>query len=134
MEDKRNMFGDAPSYIFENAKVLRHSMTPAESMLWERLRNNQLMNLRFRRQHPYHSYILDFYCHAVKLCIEIDGSVHQLEAQAEYDKFRSEFLASEGIVVLRFHNEEVYHKIQDVLDIIKRKIEDIISPPRPLPL
>lgn len=125
MEDKRNMFGDAPGYIFENAKVLRHSMTPAESMLWEKLRNNQWMDLRFRRQHPYHSYILDFYCHAVKLCIEIDGSVHQLEAQAEYDKVRTEFLESEGFTMLRFHNEEVYHDMEEVLNIIFRKVRDL---------
>ena len=70
-----NMFYGASNLIFENAKLLRNRLTLSESLLWEYLSNKQL-GVKFRRQHPISRYIADFYCHEVKLIIELDGSIH----------------------------------------------------------
>lgn len=67
------------------AKVLRGKMTPAEKLLWEELRGKKFMGLKFRRQHPVLVYIADFYCHSIKLIIEIDGGYHLGFLQMEKD-------------------------------------------------
>ena len=72
------------------ARRLRHNLTPAEQALWKVLRGRQLMGLKFRCQHPLGRFILDFYCPAHKLIIEVDGASHH--ARAEYDLVRTEQL------------------------------------------
>lgn len=81
-----------PQYITELAKNLRRFSTEAESILWEILQNRKFRDLKFRRQHPIGRYIADFYCHEIKLVIELDGKIH--ENQKEYDEIRDEFLKS----------------------------------------
>jgi very-short-patch-repair endonuclease len=99
------------------AKGLRKEMTSAERQLWNGLRGWKLA--KFRRQHPLDRFILDFYCPAHRLCIEVDGSVHDTENQRERDAARDEALAAAGIRTLRIRNEEVLTDIRAVL----RRIE-----------
>lgn len=113
------MFYGAPPEIFQRAKLLRNRLTPAERMLWEHVRKNQLKGYKFRRQHPIRHWIVDFYCHAAKLVIEVDGSVHDTIEQRQYDANRTEELELLGLRVLRFDNAEVYHFIEDVLNTIQ---------------
>jgi very-short-patch-repair endonuclease len=80
------------------AFTLRQQMTPAESHLWEVLKGKQIAGLRFRRQHPIGQFILDFYCPAIKLAIELDGSVH--DDRQDYDQARTEIIEAYGYQVL----------------------------------
>jgi adenine-specific DNA-methyltransferase len=88
------------------------------------LRNRQLAGLKFRRQHPYGQFILDFFCVECQLAIEVDGGVHLNAEQAARDSERSEFLAQHGVRVLRFTNDEIDRHLPDVL----RKIIEVTSP------
>jgi very-short-patch-repair endonuclease len=103
----------SPPAIQQQAKKLRWQMTPAETKLWDRLKNKQLHGLKFRRQHPLHHFILDFYCHAHRLVVEVDGGIHA--SQRDYDEARSEWLSQRGFRVIRFTNEEVLNDIEGVL-------------------
>ena len=94
---------------------LRKESTPAEQKLWSRIRNDQL-GITFRRQHAIGNYIVDFCAPRRKLIIELDGSQH-LE-QKEYDEKRTRYLESRGYRVLRFWNNDVLNKIDDVLKVI----------------
>ncbi len=77
MHDNINMFYNAPPIIFARAKALRQQMTNAEKRVWEMLRGKKILGLKFRSQHPMYFFIADFYCHQLKLVIEIDGGIHQ---------------------------------------------------------
>lgn len=99
---------------------LRKNLTDAEHLLWSRLRNNQLRGLKFRRQHSVGNYILDFYCSAKRLAIEIDGSQHM--EQQQYDEERNTFLQSKDIHTLRFWNNEVIGNIDGVLEKITQEL------------
>lgn len=100
------------------AAELRKSMTVAEKILWQRLRNRQVNGLKFRRQHPVDVFILDFYCHVKKLAIEVDGGIHNNEEQREWDENRTYELNEFGIKVLRFTNEEVIDQTKEVMKSI----------------
>lgn len=113
----RNRIRGTTPEIEENARKLRHNLTPAEARLWSALRNKQLNGLRFRCQHPVGNFILDFYCPACKLVVEVDGEIHT--SRAEYDQSRTAKLGEHGYQVLRFSNEEVMHDLPKVLDKIK---------------
>ncbi len=118
------MFLGANHLIFKNAESLRENMTPAEMVLWGRLKGSQL-GVKFRRQHPLGIYIADFYCHQHKLVIEIDGAIH-LQPEIELkDIERQKNLEADGIKVIRFKNESVFKQIEEVLKTIK----DVISSP-----
>ena len=84
------------------ARLLREKATGAERILWRHLRNRNFAGYKFRRQHPFDHYVLDFYCPAVKLAIELDGGGHNYRASEIRDRMRSDSLTREGIVVLRF--------------------------------
>ena len=99
--------------IQQRARALRQRATEAERILWEHLRNRRLHGLKFRRQHPIGPYIVDFYCAAHRLVVEIDGPIH--EGQREQDALRSEYLTMYGYRVLRFTNEEVLRDTESVL-------------------
>src|SRR3989338_2010352 len=96
----------------ERRKTLRRDSTPQETLLWSRIRNNQL-GYKFRRQHHIGPYIADFYCHEKKLVIELDGSQH-MDAK-EYDKKRAQYFEAFGFKILRFWNNEVNTNIEGVL-------------------
>ena len=119
------MWKGAPSDSFTKAQFLRRNETKAEKLLWEKLRNNQLEGLKFRRQHPVNIYIADFYCHKFKLIIELDGDYHNQEEQKHKDEVRTEVLRLNDLKIIRFKNEEVEQDINQVLTTIKNKIEQL---------
>lgn len=95
-------------------------MTKAEKWLWKLIRGKQVDGLRFRRQHPVSTFILDFYCHDIRLAIEVDGKIHEDPCQIEYDKGREHELTQLGIRVIRFTNEDVLLRTDEVLDQIRK--------------
>jgi very-short-patch-repair endonuclease len=97
------------------ARELRREMTPAEEALWERLRDRQLLGLKFRRQTPINRYIPDFCCPELRLVVEVDGAVHEADLQVEHDRNRDSYLRSLGYLVLRFSNERVLTEPRSVL-------------------
>jgi very-short-patch-repair endonuclease len=99
------------------ALQLRQEATPAEQVLWEALRAGQLDGHKFRRQHPVGRFILDFYCAKSRLCIEVDGKVH--ERQRDRDMARDATLFSRGVATLRFSNEQVFDDLPGVLQTIR---------------
>ena len=116
---ERSMFYNASSEIFQKAEMLRKNMTKAETVLWERLRKNQL-GVRFKAQHPIERYIVDFYCHKAKLVIEVDGEIHKF--QKEYDLGREAELEKYGLKILRFTNKDIFNKIDLVIEKIKMNL------------
>jgi adenine-specific DNA-methyltransferase len=91
-------------------------MTPAERILWHRLRNRQVFGHKFRRQHPVGPYIVDFCCPVLKLVIEIDGDSHADSVQRDAE--RTAFLQENGCRVIRFTNVDVHRNLRAVLDAI----------------
>jgi very-short-patch-repair endonuclease len=118
-DHKDNLTWAAKPDIFNKARELRKSMTPAEKILWKYLKNNKLGGFKFRRQHPLDIFIADFYCHQKKLIIELDGGVHDTAERMEYDDSRTFELEEKGFRVLRFRNEEIITNIEYVLSKIK---------------
>ncbi|MFL9484498.1 endonuclease domain-containing protein [Chitinophagaceae bacterium LWZ2-11] len=116
-----NMFYGAHPFIFQRARELRNKMTQAEEFLWHYINNNAL-GVRFRRQHPISIYIADFYCHPLKLIIELDGGIHQLEDVKKNDEVRQNNLKDLGLIVIRFTNEQVLSSLEKVLEKIKDQI------------
>jgi very-short-patch-repair endonuclease len=92
---------------------MRTRPTRAEDILWRRLRGARFLGAKFRRQVPFDRYVADFYCHAAKLVVEIDGEQH--EWFAGYDEARTEALERLGLRVVRFRNDEVCDDLQSVL-------------------
>ena len=97
----------------QRAKELRRQMTSEETILWQQLRTNRLHGFHFRRQQIIDGFIVDFYCHAASLVVEVDGEIHQ--QQAEYDAERDRILTARGLLVLRFQNKEVNEDLASVL-------------------
>ena len=100
-------------------RELRQNATSSEKLLWQQLRNKRFCGLKFRRQHDLGPFILDFYCHELKLCIELDGDVHHSHQAEYYDSRRTAFLNECGITVLRFSNETVINNMSGLLACIK---------------
>lgn len=102
-------------------KELRNCSTPAEVKLWMYLRDKQLEGRKFRRQHSFGCYILDFYCPSERLAIELDGQPH-FEAEAiEYDRERDLFLKHFDVLVLRFVNHWIFENPEGVLNHIRER-------------
>ena len=110
-EPKRNHFS---SVIRGFMRTMRKNPTDAEAMLWHVLRHDQL-GVRFRRQYHVAGRILDFYCPALKLCIEVDGGIHRSLVAKKEDEGRDVFLLEYGVRTLRFTNEEVLENLPGVL-------------------
>lgn len=121
---EKNMFYGANPMIFKIAETLRNSPTPTEELLWNYLRQNSLQ-VKFRIQHPAAVYVLDFYCHELKLAIEIDGSIHALQSVKQNDKERQKYLESLGITFIRFSNTEINTHLEKVLVAIEQKIKEL---------
>ena len=111
------------------AKALRSNMTVAERLMWEAVRRNSLAGFHFRRQHVIAGFIVDFYCHAARLIIEIDGPIH--EQRQDHDAERSQILESAGLRVIRFTNDEVLNDLPAVLQQIRSRLRP--NPPTPFP-
>jgi very-short-patch-repair endonuclease len=105
---------------FARAKELHRNMSPAEAKLWKHLRAHQMADIHFRNQHAIGNYIVDFCAPRKKLIIELDGSQH-LE-QKEYDDERTRYFEARGYRVLRFWNNDVMNRIDDVLKAIGNEL------------
>ena len=112
----------------ERAKELRREMTEEERILWRRLRADKLKGFHFRRQQIIDGFIVDFYCHAAGLVVEVDGPIH--DRQTEYDERRDRALCQHGLRILRVRNEEVRGGLAGVLDRIAECVKETY-PPRP---
>ena len=115
----------SPPSIKLRAKELRQEMTPAEKVLWEKLRDRRLGGYKFRRQKAIGPFIADFYCAESRLVVEIDGDIHDLEA--EQDKARTKQFADYGYRVIRFRNELVSQQIESILSVILANCQDQAS-------
>jgi very-short-patch-repair endonuclease len=102
------------------AKYLRRTMTKAERVFWNAVRNNKVRGLQFRRQQVIGKYIADFYCSRLRLAVELDGEIHL--KRKDYDRYREEAIKRYGIGIMRFGNEEVLSDIGKVIGEIERTI------------
>lgn len=102
-------------YLKNRRRKLRRVQTEAERALWNRVRNGQFFGLKFFRQYSVGPYILDFYCPAKKMAVELDGGQHNLPDGREYDAERTAYLSGNGIMVVRFWNQDVLQEIEGVL-------------------
>ena len=100
------------------ARSLRVKMTDAEQLLWQRVRRKQVGGVQFYRQKPLLSYIVDFYCPAAKLVVELDGSQHFEQEHQSKDRLRDEALVRLGLQVLRFDNWQILLETEAVLAVI----------------
>ena len=103
----------------QNRQQLRSNATSAEAVLWNHLKNSQLDGRKFRRQHGIGKYVVDFYCPAEKLAVELDGVYHYTDEGMEHDARKTDFLKGLGIEVLRFENEKIFDNIDFVLETIR---------------
>ena len=131
------MKGQTNRSIIDNhvQRKLRNNMTDAEIHLWQRLRGRQMAGCKFRRQHPFLNYVLDFACLEKRLIVEVDGGQH---LDDERDKGRDKCLQEAGLLVLRFWNNEVLRDIDSVAEVIWAALHRdsqvaTPSPPQPSP-
>ncbi len=106
----------------ETARELRKNMTDAERHLWAKIRRKQLKGYQFYRQKNIRNYIVDFYCPAAKLIVEVDGGQHYSEKGIEKDKMRTSYLESLGFMVLRFSDREVFKNMNGALERIYEQL------------
>ena len=99
---------------FEKARELRKNLTPQERKMWQLFRNHGFLGYEIRRQYPIGRYIVDFICRSKKIIIEIDGGQHNREENLVYDKERTEYLNSIGYQVIRFWNNDIDNKFDNV--------------------
>jgi very-short-patch-repair endonuclease len=102
------------------ARALRRAPTPPEYRLWQVLRQRP-GDLKFRRQHPLGSYILDFYCPAVRLVVEVDGEGHSMGERPQTDAIRDTWLRSQGLEVVRYDARDVMNALESVVTDILRQ-------------
>ncbi len=105
------------------ARALRQAPTDAEALLWSTLRDRRLLGFKFRRQRPIGPYFADFACLEIGLVIELDGGQHAAPEAVGRDEYRSAFLASQGLFVLRFWNHEVLTETEAVLEKIFQVVQ-----------
>jgi very-short-patch-repair endonuclease len=105
------------------AGTAKRQPTPQERIMWARLRDSRLNGYKFRQQHPIHSYRVDFYCAAGKLIVELDGRIHQ--KQADEDAIRQAFLERFGYRFLRFTNDQVTSNVDTVLAKIRQTLDEV---------
>ena len=117
---KPNPVQPIPDKLLAFARELRNNQTDAEQLIWGLVRDRRFLDLKFRRQHPIDSYILDFYCDSLKLAIELDGSQHA--ENVNYDERRLAELRKQGIETLRFWNNDVLVNTESVLEAIYQKV------------
>ncbi|MGZ6007351.1 MAG: endonuclease domain-containing protein [Rhizomicrobium sp.] len=125
------MFKRAAPDMIARARALRRNATDAEKRLWWKLRELNALGFRFRRQAPFHVYVLDFAEHDARLVIELDGSQHAEAVHHARDERRDEFLASQGYRTLRFWNREIDENIDSVVERIVAMLPALEHRPPP---
>ncbi len=113
----RQCTGSSP-HASVRAKQLRRELTPPERLLWSGLRAKRLGGLKFRKQHGLGAYVADFYCHAARLVVEIDGDHHHGDGQ--HDRRRDDWMHAQGIRVVRVEAREVMRNLEGVRRAIER--------------
>lgn len=119
--------------ILDNARTLRNQQTDAEQRLWYHLRAHRFQGLKFKRQKPIGRYIVDFICIEHRLIVELDGGQHS--TQIDYDQQRDQWLRQQGYIVIRFWNNDVIQRLDEVLEQIRLTVDSpsLPSPLTPLP-
>lgn len=125
---EREMYFGAKPDLFKLAADMRKNPTPSENVLWKHLKKFRREGFTFRRQHPIDIFIADFYCHKIKLLIEVDGEIHFDSAAQEHDDGRTGELERFGIKVIRFSNDQVMENHELVINKIKTLINELSSP------
>jgi len=125
---ERDMYYGAKPELFRLAEGLRKNSTVAEKVLWKYLKKFRYEGFIFRRQHPLDFFIVDFFCHKLKLVIEVDGDIHLIKENIAYDENRTGELERFGIKVIRFKNEEIMNDLEQVFSKIKTIITEVSSP------
>ncbi|OWP61584.1 cytosine methyltransferase [Hymenobacter amundsenii] len=103
----------------EQHRELRNCLTPAEASLWTYLQRSQLGRRKFRRQHSVGPYIVDFYCPAEKLVVELDGAGHYDAVGNARDVDRTQYLEAQGLRVIRFENKDFWSHPESILAAIE---------------
>lgn len=117
----------------QKARSLRNHATRAETLLWYELRDLKSQGIKFRRQCPIGPYIVDFFCPAALLVVEVDGDSHEREEGKRHDANRDAYLRSLGYEVLRVDEPDVIHSAWHVAQMAKNKVAALVSDPtRPL--
>ena len=125
-DDLKNigMHGGASPQIFNRARTLRHKLTEPEKILWVFLKQKPL-GFKFRRQHPFDLYVLDFFSLKARLSIELDGKNHKSKFQRLQDMFRTGVLEEYGIMEIRFDNSDVLENFEQVknhiIEVLRRR-------------
>lgn len=114
---EKKIFYKASPLLSGMAKELHNHVTNAEMLLWGYLRTKP-DGFKFRRQHPLGIFIADFYCHRLKLAIEIGGS-HKIKEVAEHDRYRQRLIEEDGISVVQFTNEQIETDLENVIATIQ---------------
>ena len=112
---------EAPDITIERARALRRKMSLPEVMLWQAVRRGRL-GVHFRRQHPVGPWILDFYCHACRLAVEIDGASHDKPDLIARDRRRAIWLEKRGILTLRIPARAVLGNLASVLEGLRARV------------
>jgi very-short-patch-repair endonuclease len=110
--------------LTERARELRRGSNKSEQKIWHWLRHRYLGGHKFRRQHPMDSYILDFYCPELKLCIEVDGQSHDTDETVIYDARRTRILATYGVTVVRLRNEHIDEQPDGAWSLIVAAVDE----------
>lgn len=113
---------DSEPRTIGRARDLRKRMTEAEVILWSRLQRHAAGDFHFRKQHPVGPYIADFACIKACLIVEVDGDTHSTDEELAHDRRRDQFLHEHGWTVLRVTNEDVYKRLDMVMESIAREL------------
>ncbi|WP_225975535.1 chorismate synthase [Panacibacter ginsenosidivorans] len=112
------------NYLIAYARENRKNQTKAEDIMWQQLRNRNIEDQKFRRQHPIAGYIPDFVCLDKKIIVEIDGEYHNTEEQIKFDSMRMQWLNEFGYSMVKITNDEVQNSLQEVINRIKQAIQE----------
>jgi very-short-patch-repair endonuclease len=104
------------------ARELRKKQTSAEALLWQLLRDRQLLGFKFRRQHQFGDYVADFYCREARLVIECDDSAHEPNERWHHVQERGAYMMAQGVKVLRFPNDRILNDSARVLEEIAKHL------------
>jgi very-short-patch-repair endonuclease len=111
----------------EKRRLFRKDETPFENLVWYYLRNRELKNCKFRRQYSVDQFVIDFYSPGLKLAIEIDGNIHDLPGNKEYDISRQKYLEEYGIKFIRVRNEELIANPDKAFKKIEKAIDELTT-------
>jgi len=120
MKSKVPSYYGADTKSYMRARSLRKDQTSAEWLFWQMVRNRKVLGYKFRRQHPIGGYFTDFYCHEANLVIELDGNIHEIADVKSRDEFREANIKGQGLVVMRFKNDDIFKNAQIVIGEIEK--------------